>query len=309
MQLPQMGYRDNKYELSHLNGQDSTDVNPNANIVQTSGSYGRLGQTNNNNTTTKKKLNYGTYGNRQLTAEEEEEEDIEATKQEIKFIKQQDVSSTRNALQMAIQAEERGRNTLAHLGAQGKSIHHTEKNLDTAENQAKVGEDKIKEIKSLNRSMFAVHVNNPFTAATRQKKWEEEILRRDQMEREKQEASRRKEFRMDQNFKSLEARVSQLAKRPKRDKYQFEPDSEDEQMEDEIEYNLDQLSGAASRLNNLAKAIGETIEEDNNDLSRISEKVCLLNIRCCLRMLICPEQSDRFDNNLHTQTERMKRIH
>ena len=42
---------------------------------------------------------YGsTYEKRELTAEEEEEEDVSATKQEIKFMKQSDVSSTRNAL-------------------------------------------------------------------------------------------------------------------------------------------------------------------------------------------------------------------
>lgn len=44
------------------------------------------------------------YGDRQLTAEEEEEEDVQATKQQIRFIKQEDVSSTRNALRVAAQA-------------------------------------------------------------------------------------------------------------------------------------------------------------------------------------------------------------
>jgi protein transport protein SEC9 len=52
---------------------------------------------------------YGAYGDRELTAEEQEEEDVNAAKQEIKFIKQQDVSSTRNALRLAQQAEETGR--------------------------------------------------------------------------------------------------------------------------------------------------------------------------------------------------------
>lgn len=66
---------------------------------------------------------YGAYGDRELTAEEQEEEDINATKSEIKFIKQQDVSSTRNALRLAQQAEESGRDTLARLGAQGERIH------------------------------------------------------------------------------------------------------------------------------------------------------------------------------------------
>ena len=73
---------------------------------------------------------YGAYGDRELTQEEQEEEDISATRQEIKFIKQQDVSSTRNALRLAQQAEETGRDTLARLGAQGERIHNTERNLD-----------------------------------------------------------------------------------------------------------------------------------------------------------------------------------
>lgn len=63
------------------------------------------------------------YEDRQLTAEEQEEEDINATKNEIKFMKQQDVSSTRNALRLAQQAEETGRDTLARLGAQGGMLH------------------------------------------------------------------------------------------------------------------------------------------------------------------------------------------
>jgi hypothetical protein len=58
-----------------------------------------------------------------LTAEEQEEEDIDATKQEIKFMKQQDVASTRNALRLAEQALETGRGTLGTLAAQGERIH------------------------------------------------------------------------------------------------------------------------------------------------------------------------------------------
>ena len=45
------------------------------------------------------------YDDRQLTAEEEEEEEVNATKQQIRFLKQEDVASTRNALRIAQQAE------------------------------------------------------------------------------------------------------------------------------------------------------------------------------------------------------------
>ena len=73
---------------------------------------------------------YEAYGDRQLTAEEEEEEDVQATKQQIRFIKQEDVSSTRNALRIAAQAEETGMNTLARIGAQGERIHKYEPKMN-----------------------------------------------------------------------------------------------------------------------------------------------------------------------------------
>lgn len=88
--------------------------------------------------------NYESYDQRQLTAEEQEEEDITGTKQEIRFLKQQDVSSTRNALRLAAQAEETGRSTLERIGAQGESIHNTERNLDLASNQNKLAAEKVR---------------------------------------------------------------------------------------------------------------------------------------------------------------------
>lgn len=133
---------------------------------------------------------YEAYGDRQLTAEEEEEEDIAATKQQIRFIKQEDVSSTRNALRIAAQAEESGMNTLARIGAQGERIHNTEKNLDLTSNNNRMAEEKARELKTLNRSMFAVHVSNPFTAGSRAEKRDLDVLERHHLEREQREATR-----------------------------------------------------------------------------------------------------------------------
>ncbi|KAK6413814.1 Protein transport protein S9 plasma membrane t-SNARE, partial [Oleoguttula sp. CCFEE 5521] len=94
---------------------------------------------------------YGSAPDRELTAEEQEEEDVQAAKGEIKFIKQQDVASTRNARRIAEEIEANGRETLDRLGQQGERIHNTEKNLDMASNQSRLASEQAREMKTLNR--------------------------------------------------------------------------------------------------------------------------------------------------------------
>ncbi|KAL8740463.1 MAG: hypothetical protein Q9190_006844, partial [Brigantiaea leucoxantha] len=223
---------------------------------------------------------YEAYGDRQMTAEEEEEEDVEATKQEIRFIKQEDVSSTRNALRIAAQAEETGQNTLARLGAQSERIHNAEKNLDLTSNYNRSAEDKAKELKQLNRSMFAMHVSNPFTSASRRQARDDAIMDRHRMEREQREATRRAGYETEQRMNKTFQELQKEGRAPKptqaslaeRAKYQFEADEEDDDMENEIDANLTALSGAATRLNGLARATGKALEEDNRHLERINAK-------------------------------------
>ncbi|KAI9784128.1 MAG: Protein transport protein S9 plasma membrane t-SNARE [Geoglossum umbratile] len=225
---------------------------------------------------------YGAYADRQLTAEEEEEEDVTATKQEIRQMKRDDVSSTQRALAIAAQAEETGRNTLTRLAAQGERIHNTEMNLDLASNHSRAAEAKTKELKTLNKSMFAVHVSNPFTGAERRRHRDEEIRDQHRSEREQRETTRQAAFesrnRADGAFKELQPGDPGYKPKPKtslaeRAKYQFEADSEDEALENEIDNNLDALSGAAGRLNALAKATGKEVDQQNVHIERIIKKV------------------------------------
>lgn len=55
-----------------------------------------------------------------------DEDDVEGIKQQTRFVKQESVTSARNALRLAREAEETGRNTLQRLGEQsGKlSLHY-----------------------------------------------------------------------------------------------------------------------------------------------------------------------------------------
>ncbi|KAG0650741.1 transport sec9 [Hyphodiscus hymeniophilus] len=244
---------------------------------------------------------YGAYGEeRQLTAEEEEEEDVAATKQQIRFMKQEDVSSTRNALRIAQQAEETGRATLARLGAQGERIHNTEKNLDLAANHNRVAEEKAKELKTLNKSMFAVHVSNPFTSAQRKAARDQEIIDKHQSEREQRDATRKAAFgsqqRMERAFKDVQPgdpgyRAPQTkASLAERSKFQFEADSEDDEMENEIDSNMDALGHAAGRLHALAQATGREVDDQNIHIDRIIQK------------------SDRVDDQIAMNRARLDRI-
>lgn len=223
-----------------------------------------------------------TYQERQLTAEEEEEESIQGIKQEMRHIKQGDVASTRNALRVAAQAEETGRATLARLGAQGEMVHGAEKNLDMATVEGRLAQEKARELKTLNKSMFAVHVSNPFTSSSRRRERDERILNTHREERDARDTTRGEAYqtsaRMERVFRDIDREAAKQGKGKKagvteRAKYQFEADSEDEGMEDEIEQNLDLLGGAAGRLNGLAKATGRELDEQNRHLERITGKV------------------------------------
>ena len=55
---------------------------------------------------------------RQFQTQEEEDEEVEGIKQETRYVKQESVNSTRNALRIAREAEETARNTLTRLGDQ-----------------------------------------------------------------------------------------------------------------------------------------------------------------------------------------------
>lgn len=184
------------------------------------------------------------YGDKCLTAEEEEEEDVEATKQQIRSTKQEDVSLLRNALRAANQAMETGADTLARMGAQGEQIHSTNMNLDMLGSHNHIAEDKTKQLKTLNGSMFnSLKPRNPFDSSEKQ---DAKFLEIHQRERDQREATRKEGFKTNQRLqkafndmskdgaKNNSQNQKSLADRAK---YQFEPDSDDDEME----------NGAASR--------------------------------------------------------------
>jgi protein transport protein SEC9 len=232
---------------------------------------------------------YGDYGSqRELTEEEREQQEIADTKAEIQAVKDQSVNTSSAALRRALEAEETARATLARLGAQGERLHNTERNLDLAANHNKVAEDRAKELKTLNRSMFAVHVGNPFTSKSRQTARDQAVMDRHRSERDQREATRQaaavSQQRMEESFKDLSMSGQQSGRYERsaaeKAKYSFVDDDdddeyrdEDERKEQEIERNITLMGGAVGNLNKLARAIGREVDEQNVLIDRIGQKV------------------------------------
>ncbi|KAJ0159729.1 Protein transport protein sec9 [Colletotrichum tanaceti] len=248
---------------------------------------------------------YGSYGApRELTAEEQEAEEYRATKQQINEVRGESVQTVNRALQAAMQAEETGRATLARLGAQGERLHNTEKNLDMATNHNKVAEDRAKELKTLNRSMFAVHVSNPFTSKSRAAERDAAVLERHRAERETRESTRQDAYksnqRLEETFKDMTLSGRPQAKTKssvaERSKFVLPEDSDDEdnqlaqRQEDQIDDGLDQLSGAVGRLNGLARAQMREVDQQNVLINKIGQK------------------SDAVDDGVRMNRERLNRI-
>jgi len=126
--------------------------------------------------------------------------------------------------------------------------------------------------------MFAMHVSNPFTASSRREARDQKIMDNHHRDREARDATRRAAWesssRQDTQTRTIAGmsganNKSSLAERAK---YQFEADSEDDEMENEIDSNLDALHGAAKRLNQLGRAMGQEVETQNEHIVRITGK-------------------------------------
>lgn len=223
---------------------------------------------------------YGGYGEqREMTEEEQEEADYQAIVTEKRQVQQESVASVSRSVQMARQANEVGRATLARLGAQGERLHNTEKNLDLAANQNKIAQDRAAELKTLNGSMFAVHVGNPFTSKQRQAKADEEIMSRHRSEREQRETTRRDGYaatqRMEQNMRQMGGPGMGRQQGRKKDYGKFNLDDEEgaDELEDQIDDGLTELEGQVKMMNMVGRAIGQEVDVQNKQIDRIMNKV------------------------------------
>ncbi|ATY62089.1 plasma membrane SNARE (Sec9) [Cordyceps militaris] len=276
----------------------------------TSSGYGQSGPS------TASQDSYGGYGDqRELTAEEQDEAETQGILAEKRQVQQESSASVSRSVQMARQANEVGRATLARLGAQGERLHNTEKNLDLAANQNKIAQDRAAELKTLNRSMFAVHVSNPFTSKQRQQKADDDVMNRHRAERDQRETTRREGFsanqRMESNFRDMStSSVARPQQRAKKDygKFNLEDEEGADELEDQIDDGINQLEGQVSMMNMVGRAIGKEVDSQNKQIDRIMTKVC--SVPWCILGDFTNSlfQSDAVDDATRMNRERLARI-
>jgi len=232
---------------------------------------------------------YGGYGEqRELTEEEREEQQLEGTKDEIKQTREETLQSTNRTLQMMYQTVEVGQGTLAQLASQGERLQNAERNMDLAENYNAVGLDKAKELQTVNRSMFAVHVSNPFTAKKRAAARDQEVMDRHRMEKEARETTRRNHYQeaqtVAQSFRDMDINrdAPQSYSRVPREqnKYIFaeEGESEDEK-EDAINRNLDEMGRVVGAIKGIATQTSVVLDQQIGVVDRLASKVRF--VFCC----------------------------
>jgi len=236
---------------------------------------------------------------------EETEEDVEAIKKDTRWVKQESVNSTRNALRLAREAEETGRTTLSRLGDQSEKLANTERHLDVAKGHNLRAADHAGELKQLNRSIFRPVIT--FNKDSKRAAQEAKLQRRYEDDRDEREKAmmdiRETQNRIgragtygrgDDNDNGFDGgsggrvrgqRSGQQMEQRKR--FQFEKTASDDEMEDELDDNLDEIADATKRLKALGMAMGQELESQNVRIDRLGQKV------------------DKVDNDLNITTRRL----
>ncbi|KAK7205831.1 hypothetical protein BZA70DRAFT_277159 [Myxozyma melibiosi] len=224
--------------------------------------------------------------------EQEEEAQVQEMKQQMKYIKGQSLGSAQNARRYAEEAEASGLRTLAMLGEQSDRLANSEASLAVTENQTKLAEDYAKELKSLNRSMFAVHVSNPFNSRRRLQEQEKRIRDTFSSQQDAREDNRRVQYQAqmrigeamgnlpgqrrrqltDTELRYREQMQKQKAGLAQASRFQFEPDDEDFELERDIDATLDDVGAASQRLHSMAQSLNSELESQNKRVNKLNEK-------------------------------------
>lgn len=189
-----------------------------------------------------------------------------------------------------------------------EKLANTERHLDVAKGHSARAEDNTSELKQLNRSIFRPVI--VFNKDAKRAAQEAKVQARYDEEREEREKTMM-DIRESQNrlgraatygrgnedeellgsgvrarFKTAE---QQATSKEQRKRYQFEATASDDELEDELDNNLDEISEVSKRLKALGMAMGSELDNQNSRIDRIEGKAV------------------RVEQKLHMNTQRVSR--
>lgn len=164
-------------------------------------------------------------------------------------------------------------------------------------------EDKTDELKQLNRSIFRPVIT--FNKDAKRAAQEAKVQQRYDEEREEREAAML-DIRETQNRlgraatygrqdddgegiggRRIKTGAEQAIRKEQRKRFQFDATASDDELEDELDDNLNEISDMTKRLKALGSAMGEELDKQNVRIGRITEK------------------ADGLDNRLFRNTEKV----
>jgi hypothetical protein len=231
---------------------------------------------------------------------EEGEEDVEGIKQQTRATKQESLNSSRNALQLAREAEKTARGTLLKLSDQSEKLANTERHLDISKNHALRAEDNTDELKKLNKSIFNPSAVFVLDKQGKRAAKEAKIQARYDEDREERERGlsevRETQDRIGQattygtgGGRQLSG-AQQAVRKEQRSRFQFEATNSDDEIENELDDNLGEISDMTKRLKALGTSMGQELDNQNQRIDRIGGK------------------AGELDNRMFKNTEKLKRI-
>ncbi|KAF9358026.1 Protein transport protein S9 plasma membrane t-SNARE [Mortierella sp. AD094] len=217
---------------------------------------------------------------------QETEEDVDRVAQQIRDVRQESVQSTRNALRALQEADESAGRTMQQLGEQSEQLGRIERSLDSSQIHADNAQQKAGELKTVNRSMFAIHIKNPFNSTKKKERELEEAKRKAAEEMAQREAIRHEEYDSRQRINAAMGQ-GPYGRAPsgsngygnngrggpgEQSMYSFENTAEDDDAEREIDQNLDMMGGFMDRLKQSALTMNTEVNRQNERMTGITQK-------------------------------------
>ena len=185
----------------------------------------------------------------------DEDEIVGKLRSEIRSTKLRSVKTTNRTLEKAMEAQMSGKRVLQQLSCQSNQLTNIENNCDILKNQSNVADQKISELIHENRSLFALKSPNPF----RKKREREKLnqinnlkLKQCQLQQETKKRAQESGKNLAINLTPGYTRYGQEEERKHilkdAQKYQFEPDEDDNRIEIDLYGNLEKIKVVSSNL-------------------------------------------------------------